>query len=130
MHEFTEVEANILVAMLRSKGQFFKTYNYVKGKSKNQEHIRKRIWICIRNLEDLSLIERVTDAKTRKIIHKINFNRDLLKENYNIDFIDEIESEFKQVKEKKSISIQDLSEIFKIQKQTILNKYENIENII
>ena len=113
MHEFTKVETNILVAMLRTKGEFFKTYNYVKGKSKNQEHIRKRIWVCIRNLENLSLIERVTDEKTRKIIHKINFNRDLLKEKYNIKFIDEIKDEFWQIKEKESLSIRDMEEIIR-----------------
>jgi len=134
MHNFTEVELELLGAMLHIQyiqGNTFKTYKYVRQNAKYDKNSkRQQLWKCAQSLEKLKLIQRISHEKTRNILHKVCFDKELLKEKFNIKFVDEIEDEFEQVREKENISIQNLPGIFKIQKQTILNKYENIENII
>ncbi|MDD2449613.1 MAG: hypothetical protein PHS42_08405 [Sulfurimonas sp.] len=106
MKKLTNIQSTIITRMLEE--EIFKTYIFVNEENKKGKS-RGWIWENIYELEELGLIQRITE-NTRKIIHKKNFDKNLLKEK-DIKFLYEAEitTEFK----KNNITIKDLEKAIK-----------------
>jgi hypothetical protein len=113
MHNFTGVELELLEAMLRIQGNTFKTYRYARQKAKYDKNSkRQQLWKCAQSLEKLKLIQRISHEKTKNILHKVCFDKELLKEKYHFSFVEDWEDNL-ITKEKETLSIRDMEEIIK-----------------
>ena len=119
MHNFTPTEVQIIEAMLSAPTDTFQTYRYIKMRFKDDVRRKKRVWACIKHLENLGLITCIGNNRNY-MVHKVKFDKNFLREKYNIEFTQETEDIW-YTEEKKDISISDLEDIIKDAKINSLN---------